>query len=208
MQYINMTKEALRAELNKYNEEMNAVKEKGLKLDLSRGKPSKEQLDLSMPMLNVINSRSVMDSENGVDCRNYGGLDGIPEAKRLLADMMGTRSENVLVSDNSSLSLMFSLISHGMLEGIMGETPWFGVKNRKFLCPVPGYDRHFAITEHFGFELISVPMNDDGPDMEVVERLAASDACVKGIWCVPKYSNPGGVPIWTLLNASFRTTRR
>ena len=193
MQYLDMTKEALKIELNKYNEEMNAIKEKGLKLDLSRGKPSKEQLDLSMPMLNVINSRSVMDSENGVDCRNYGGLDGIPEAKRLLADMMGTRSENVLVSDNSSLSLMFSLVSHGMIEGIMSETPWFNVKNRKFLCPVPGYDRHFAITEHFGFELVSVPMNEDGPDMDVVESLVSNDDSIKGIWCVPMYSNPTGI---------------
>ena len=188
-----MTKEQLKLELDKYNAEMNALKEKGLKLDLSRGKPSKEQLDLSMPMLNVINSRSVMDSENGVDCRNYGGLDGIPEAKRLLADMLSTRSENVLVSDNSSLSLMFSLVSHGMLEGIMGETPWYEVKNRKFLCPVPGYDRHFAITEHFGFELISVPMNEEGPDMDVVERLVSSDDSIKGIWCVPMYSNPTGI---------------
>jgi len=193
MQYVNMTKEQLKLELDKYNAEMNALKEKGLKLDLSRGKPSKEQLDLSMPMLNVINSRSVMDSENGVDCRNYGGLDGIPEAKRLLADMLSTRSENVLVSDNSSLSLMFSLVSHGMLEGIMGETPWYEVKNRKFLCPVPGYDRHFAITEHFGFELISVPMNEEGPDMDVVERLVSSDESIKGIWCVPMYSNPTGI---------------
>lgn len=187
-----MNKEQLLAEINKCNEELNACRERGLKLDLSRGKPSKKQLDLSMGLLNVINSRSVMDSENGIDCRNYGGLDGIPEAKRLLADMIGTRSENVLVSDNSSLSLMYSLVSHGMIEGIMGEKPWMLVENKKFLCVVPGYDRHFAITEHFGFELISIPMTEDGPDMALVEKYVENDDSVKGIWCVPMYSNPTG----------------
>lgn len=192
MRFCEMNKEQLLAEINKCNEELNACRERGLKLDLSRGKPSKKQLDLSMGLLNVINSRSVMDSENGIDCRNYGGLDGIPEAKRLLADMIGTRSENVLVSDNSSLSLMYSLVSHGMIEGIMGEKPWMLVENKKFLCVVPGYDRHFAITEHFGFELISIPMTEDGPDMALVEKYVENDDSVKGIWCVPMYSNPTG----------------
>lgn len=166
---------------------------RGISLDLSRGNPSKEQLALSLKMLDVLDHHSVLDSENGQDCRNYGGLDGIPEAKRILAHMMGTHSVHTIVGGNSSLTLMYQLVSHGMTDGICGGTPWQEVKDRKFLCPVPGYDRHFAITEHFGFEMIPVPMHDDGPDMDMIERLVSSDASIKGIWCVPKYQNPTGV---------------
>ncbi len=182
----------LLSEKEKCEKGLEKIAEKGLSLDLSRGKPSPEQLALSLPMLDELNHRSILDSENGIDCRNYGGPDGIPEARRLLAHMMGTHIVHTLVGGNSSLTLMYQLVSHGMTDGICGATPWQEVKNRKFLCPVPGYDRHFAIAEHFGFELIPVNMNDDGPDMDAVEELI-KDPSVKGIWCVPKYQNPTGI---------------
>lgn len=181
----------LSGEAEKCRQELEKLR--GISLDLSRGNPSKEQLALSLKMLDVLDHHSVLDSENGQDCRNYGGLDGIPEAKRILAHMMGTHSVHTIVGGNSSLTLMYQLVSHGMTDGICGGTPWQEVKDRKFLCPVPGYDRHFAITEHFGFEMIPVPMHDDGPDMDMIERLVSSDASIKGIWCVPKYQNPTGV---------------
>ena len=181
----------LSGEAEKCRQELEKLR--GISLDLSRGNPSKEQLALSLKMLDVLDHHSVLDSENGQDCRNYGGLDGIPEAKRILAHMMGTHSVHTIVGGNSSLTLMYQLVSHGMTDGICGGTPWQEVKDRKFLCPVPGYDRHFAITEHFGFEMIPVPMHDDGPDKDMIERLVSSDASIKGIWCVPKYQNPTGV---------------
>lgn len=183
---------ALVSEQETCERRLEELAERGLSLDLSRGKPSPEQLSLSLPMLDVLDHRSILDSENGMDCRNYGGPDGIPEAQRLLAHMMGTHVAHTLVGGNSSLTLMYQLVSHGMTDGICGGTPWQEVKNRKFLCPVPGYDRHFAITEHFGFELIPVHMKDDGPDMDEVEE-QIKDPSVKGIWCVPKYQNPTGI---------------
>ena len=192
MNYLTLTTEELLAEKEKCCRELQELSEKNLKLDLSRGKPSKEQLALSSNMLDVINRNTLFDSESGIDCRNYGGLDGIPEAKQLMANIMNTHVDNVIIGGNSSLTLMYQLISHGMTEGICGNKPWYEVKNRKFLCPVPGYDRHFAITEHFGFELISIPMNEDGPDMDMVEEYI-KDESVKGIWCVPKYQNPTGI---------------
>ena len=192
MKYSEMDKQALEAEKQKCVERLSKYSKDDISLDLSRGKPSKEQLELSMKMLDVLDHHSLLDSESGQDCRNYGGLDGIPEAKRLLAHMMGTHSVNTIIGGNSSLTMMYQLISHGMTDGICGSTPWQEVKGRKFLCPVPGYDRHFAITEHFGFELVPVPMNSDGPDMDVVEKLVSSDDKIKGIWCVPKYTNPQG----------------
>lgn len=191
MLYSAMNAGELSGEAEKCRQELEKLR--GISLDLSRGNPSKEQLALSLKMLDVLDHHSVLDSENGQDCRNYGGLDGIPEAKRILAHMMGTHSVHTIVGGNSSLTLMYQLVSHGMTDGICGGTPWQEVKDRKFLCPVPGYDRHFAITEHFGFEMISVPMHDDGPDMDMIERLVSSDASIKGIWCVPKYQNPTGV---------------
>ena len=169
-----------------------SIAKSGLSLDLSRGKPSAEQLALSLNMLDVLDHRSILDSESGQDCRNYGGLDGIEEAKRLLSHMMGTHSVNTIVGGNSSLTMMYELVSHGMTDGICGAKPWQEIKNRKFLCPAPGYDRHFAITEHFGFELIPVGMTENGPDMDEVEELI-KDETVKGIWCVPKYQNPTGI---------------
>lgn len=192
MNYTSLTVNQLRSEKENCIKELEKITANGLTLDLSRGKPSKSQLALSLGMLDVINSESILNSEAGVDCSNYGGLDGIAEAKRLMAGIMDTKPENVLMGGNSSLTLMFQIISHGMTEGILGATPWYRVENRKFLCPVPGYDRHFAITEHFGFELISVPMKEDGPDMDIVEELIKDEA-VKGIWCVPKYQNPTGI---------------
>ena len=193
MRYQEMSQRELQREYRKLSASYREMEQQGLHLDLSRGKPSPEQLELSRKMLDEVNSGSVLDSVDGTDCRNYGGLDGIPEAKALLAGMVGCRPEQVIVGGNSSLTLMFDILSHAMIDGLLGGTPWCQVPDRKFLCPVPGYDRHFAMTEHFGFELVPVPMLPDGPDMNLVERLVHEDASIKGIWCVPKYQNPTGV---------------
>ncbi|MDD5922796.1 MAG: aminotransferase class I/II-fold pyridoxal phosphate-dependent enzyme, partial [Eubacteriales bacterium] len=163
-----------------------------LHLDLSRGKPNREQLELSMDMFDILNSKSTLDTADGTDCRNYGVLTGIPEAKTLLGDIMNTNPKNVIVGGNSSLTIMYDIITHGMLDGIMGEKPWSQIPDRKFLCVVPGYDRHFNMTEHFGFQLISIPMLEDGPDMDQIREWVEKDPTVKGIWCVPRYSNPTG----------------
>ncbi len=193
MNYFSTSIQALENEKTACYEALNALAEKGLSLDLSRGKPSKLQLELSMDMLDTINHTSDLLAENGQDCRNYGGLDGIPEAKRLLAGMMDTTADHVMVGGNSSLTLMFQVISHAMTHGILGSIPWMQVQDRKFLCPVPGYDRHFSMIRHFGFTPVLVPMGEDGPDMDLVEELVKNDASIKGIWCVPKYQNPTGV---------------
>lgn len=191
--YQEMSVEELKSLLAELNEEYKGVQSKGLKLDMSRGKPSPVQLDLSDEMLCAVVSGADMKSENGLDCRNYGGLDGIPEAKRLMADLMGTNPENVIIGGSASLNLMYDCIASAMLFGIMGSTPWSKLEKVKFLCPVPGYDRHFKITELMGIEMVNVPMTVDGPDMDMVEKLVSSDSSIKGIWCVPKYSNPQGV---------------
>ena len=193
MQYQDMTKKEMQREYHRLCQRYQEYEQQGLQLDLSRGKPAPEQLALSQRMLGELNSRSVLDSEDGTDCRNYGGLDGIPEAKALLAGMIGARPEQVMVGGNSSLTMMFDILSHAMLDGLLGAEPWVQVKDRKFLCPVPGYDRHFAMTEHFGFQLIPIPMHNDGPDMDMIEDLVQRDASIKGIWCVPKYQNPTGI---------------
>ena len=145
-----------------------------------------------MGIMDVLTSESVLKTEAGLDCRNYGVLDGIPEAKKLMADMMEVAPEQVIVYGNSSLNIMYDTVSRSVTHGVLGSTPWCKLDQVKFLCPVPGYDRHFAITEHFGIEMINVPMSPEGPDMDLVEKLVAEDASVKGIWCVPKYSNPQG----------------
>ena len=191
--YATMSKEELQQEFENVKKIYKEYQGKGLKLDMSRGKPSPQQLDLGMEMLDVINSSSDMKSENGVDTRNYGLLDGIPETKRLMAEIMEVSPENVMIFGNSSLNTMFDMVARSMIFGVCGETPWCKLDKVKWLCPVPGYDRHFAVTEHFGIEMINVPMSEDGPDMDMVEELVSSDPAIKGIWCVPKYSNPQGV---------------
>ena len=179
----------LKGELEKQFED---AKGKGLKLDMSRGKPTPAQLDMAMDMFDVFNSTSDMKAENGMDTRNYGVMDGIPEAKRLMGEIMGVPAENVIVYGNASLTIMYDTVSRAMTHGIMGNTPWGKLDKIKFLCPVPGYDRHFKITEHFCIEMINIPMSEDGPDMDLVEEYVEKDPSVKGIWCVPKYSNPQG----------------
>lgn len=193
MQYNDMSKEELLTLKESLNKEYAEAKAKGLSLDMSRGKPSAKQLDVSLGILDTINGSSVLKSEDGTDCRNYGVLDGIPEAKKLMADMMNTTPDHVIVYGNASLNIMYDQISRAYTHGILGNTPWCKLDKVKFLCPVPGYDRHFAITEEFGVEMINIPMTEDGPDMDMVEQYVNNDASVKGIWCVPKYSNPQGV---------------
>ena len=191
--YKEMNKEelvSLKAELEKQFEE---AKGKGLKLDMSRGKQSTAQLDMTMGVIGTLDPDSELRTLDGVDCRNYGLLEGIPEARHLLGDMMGVPAENVLVFGNSSLSIMYDAVSHAMVHGVMGSTPWCKLDKVKFLCPVPGYDRHFKITEYFGIEMINIPLTAEGPDMDLVEKYVNSDPAVKGIWCVPKYSNPSGI---------------
>ena len=181
----------LKAELDRQFED---VKGKGLKLDMSRGKPTPAQLDLGMGLMDVLNADSDMMTENGTDTRNYGLMDGIPEAKRLMGDMMGgVPAENVIVYGNSSLTIMYDTVSRAVTHGVLGSTPWCRLDQVKFLCPAPGYDRHFAITKHFGIEMITIPMTPTGPDMDLVEKYVSEDPAVKGIWCVPKYSNPQGI---------------
>lgn len=191
--YQEMSKEQLLQEKTALEAEYAKIKEMGLSLDMSRGKPAAEQLDLSMGILDTVDAKSVVKSENGTDLRNYGVLDGIPEAKKLIGDMVGAKPENVIVYGNSSLNIMYDQIARAEIFGICGNTPWSKLDKVKFLCPVPGYDRHFAITEEFGIEMINIPMTEDGPDMDMVEQYVNNDAAVKGIWCVPKYSNPEGV---------------
>ena len=192
MPYADLTKEELMELKKSLKAEYKAMQAKDLKLDMSRGKPSQEQLDISMGLMDVLSSDADLMSENGSDCRNYGVLDGIPEAKELLGDMMEVPADNLIIYGNSSLNVMYDCISRSYTHGVMGSTPWCKLDKVKFLCIVPGYDRHFAITEYFGFENVCIPMLEDGPDMDMVERLVQSDESVKGIWCVPKYSNPTG----------------
>ena len=194
MNYLNCGKEELEKEYAALAKEYEDVKGKGLKLNMARGKPGKEQLDLSLGLLDVLNSKSDFVGTDGMDCRNYGVLEGIDECRKLFGDILGVDSEYVMVGGSSSLNMMFDTISCMMTKSIVeGCKPWYEVKNRKFLCPVPGYDRHFGITEYYGFEMIPVPMTENGPDMDVVEKLVESDDSIKGIWCVPKYSNPQGI---------------
>ena len=191
--YKDLTKAELLALKEAFNEEYREAQAKGLKLDMSRGKPGISQLDLSLPMLDVLTSKDEMKASDGMDVRNYGVLDGIPEAKQLMAEMMETTADHVVVFGNASLTIMYDTVSRAMLKGLLGETPWCKLDKVKFLCPVPGYDRHFKITEFFGIEMINIPLLEDGPDMDLVEKYVNNDPAVKGIWCVPKYSNPTGI---------------
>ncbi len=192
MQYSNMTKEELETLLLQLDAEYRSYKAKELSLNMARGKPSVDQLDLSMGMMDILSSESDLTCEDGTDCRNYGVLDGIAEAKQLLGDMMEVPADNIIIYGNSSLNVMYDTVSRSMTHGVLGSTPWCKLDKVKFLCPVPGYDRHFAITQYFGIEMITVPMTKDGPDMDIVEKLVSEDDSIKGIWCVPKYSNPQG----------------
>lgn len=184
--FTEMTKDELIAQQAGLLERYNAFKEKGLQLDMSRGKPSKEQLDLSNPL-----NASTDYISDGMDVRNYGMLDGIPSCKKLFADLMGVEPKNVIVGPSASLNLMFDYIGQCYTIGA-GDKPWSQLDEVKFLCPVPGYDRHFTICEYYGIKMINVPMNDEGPDMDVIEELV-KDSAVKGMFCVPKYSNPTGI---------------
>ena len=169
-----------------------AFRQRGLTLDLTRGKPASEQLDLSRALLDLP-GQADYTAADGTDTRNYGGLQGLPELRALLAPLFGATPAQVVIGDNSSLALMHDAVAYSLLKGTVGSPrPWSREPVVKFLCPVPGYDRHFAICQDFGIEMIAVPLGADGPDMDVVERLVAADAAIKGMWCVPKYSNPSG----------------
>lgn len=193
MNYKSMSKQELKRaneELQKSYDEFKAL---GLKLNMARGKPGTDQLELSMNMLDILNSSANMIASTGDDCRNYGMADGLPGMRRLFGEMLGIDASNVIVGGNSSLNMMFDSISCAMTHGFAGCECWTKQSGVKFLCPAPGYDRHFAITQYFGIEMITVPMTSAGPDMDMVERLVSSDEKIKGIWCVPKYSNPQGI---------------
>lgn len=191
--YSEMNKEDLQKELEVLKEEYAKICDADINLDMSRGKPGADQLKLSVKMLDILDADSDVKASNGIDCRNYGLLDGIPEAKKMMAGIMQTDPENIIIYGNSSLNVMYDTVSRSFTHGVMGSTPWCKLDKVKWLCPVPGYDRHFAITEFFGVEMINIPMNEDGPDMDMVEKLVSEDDAIKGIWCVPKYSNPTGI---------------
>lgn len=188
MNYTELSKEQQVKLLSQERAEYEDVVSGGYRVDIARGKPCAQQLDIAMPMLEALQAESDLPKAY----RNYGMLEGIDEMRTLFADLLGVQKQNVIVGGSSSLNLMYDTVQRALQFGVMGSTPWNQGKV-KFLCPVPGYDRHFAITEHFGIEMINIPMNEEGPDMNLVEQIAASDESVKGIWCVPKYSNPTGI---------------
>lgn len=191
--YQELSKEELLVLKEELNKKYSDVCAKGLKLNMARGLPSAEQLDMEADFFDTLHPNSKFVSEMGTDCRNYGELVGIHEARKLMADMLEIDPEEVMVFGNSSLNIMYDTVARSMLMGVCGSTPWCKLDKVKFLCPVPGYDRHFAITEQFGIEMINIPMTATGPDMNMVEQYVNNDPAVKGIWCVPKYSNPQGI---------------
>lgn len=191
MQYKDLTREELVSLHNDLMKQYEEIKAQGLTLNMARGKPDLSQIGVSLNILDVLNSQ--YDFKNKIEYCNYGILDGIDEAKQLFADILSVNKENIIVYGNSSLTIMFDTVSRGYTHGFLGNTPWCKLDKVKFLCPVPGYDRHFAITEHFGIEMINIPLNEDGPDMDMVEHYVNNDDSVKGIWCVPQYSNPSGI---------------
>lgn len=189
--YLKMTKEELKAEFEKVKKEYAHLTTLGLHLDMSRGKPGADQMDLSKRIFDLVGNDLGFKNKDGVDCRNYGGLDGLVELKELFAGILGLLPSQIIVGGNSSLNMMYDTIAQAMTHGLGGE-PWMKQGDIKFICPVPGYDRHFAITEHFGIKMIAVPNTAEGPDMDKIEELI-KDPSVKGMWCVPKYSNPEGI---------------
>ncbi len=194
MNYLNTGAEELEREYQSLKTKYEEVKSKGLNLNMARGKPGKAQLDISNGMLNALTPETDFIGKDGMDIRNYGILEGITECRELFAQILGVEAKNVMVGGSSSLNMMFDAISLFMTKpSAKGCKPWYEVENRKFLCPAPGYDRHFGITGYYGFEMITVPMTEDGPDMDAVEELVKNDDSIKGIWCVPKYSNPQGI---------------
>ena len=192
MNYLSMNLQELQKQEELLLKEYEKQKEKGLKIDMTRGKPCSEQLDLSEGMLTAISTNADCLTEYGFDCRNYGLVDGLDYAKKIFSDIIGVPWNQIIVGGNSSLNLMYDAVARYMLYGVNGEKPWVKQEKIKFLCPVPGYDRHFAICESLGIEMVNVPLLADGPDMDMVEKLI-KDETVKGMWCVPKYSNPTGI---------------
>ena len=189
-----MTKDDLLKEKEALYAAFNTYKTKGLSLNMARGKPGKDQLALSMPMLDLVNSSSSCSAEGGVDCRNYGELGGIMDAKKLFGEYMGVSTDEIIIAGSTSLTFMYDCLARAMLTGVLGsERPWVKEEKVKFLCPVPGYDRHFAICQFLGIEMISIPTSVEGPDMDMIEKLVAGDPLIKGMWCVPKFSNPLGI---------------
>ena len=193
MKFSELNKQQLEELYLQTKEKYEQMKAEGMSLNIARGKPAPEQLDLVMGMLDCLKSTDLCRSNDGTDCRNYGVFDGLQEMKQIFADILGVQPENVIIFGNSSLNIMFDIISRHFTHGASGCTPWCKLDKVKFLCPVPGYDRHFAVTEYFGVEMICIPMNDDGPDMDLIEKYVTEDESVKGMWCIPVYSNPGGV---------------
>ena len=190
--YESLSSDDLKNEIEALENRYNAFKEQKLKLDMTRGKPCSDQLDICMDMLDIP-AKELRKASDGTDCLNYGVLDGLPEAKALFAEMLEVNTNEIIIGGNSSLNLMYDTIARAMSLGVMGCTPWSKQEKVKFLCPSPGYDRHFAICELFGIEMIVIDMKQDGPDMDAVEKLVSEDETIKGIWCVPKYSNPDGI---------------
>ncbi len=193
MLYTEMDTTALEDIKKELELEYEKVRGLNLKLNMSRGKPAPDQVAVSFPVLDELTSNSDIKSEDGTDCSNYGVVDGIPEAKKLMADMMGVSADNTIVCGNSSLNLMYDQVSRGFTHGYLGSEPWCKLDRVKFLCPVPGYDRHFLVTQHFGVEMINIPITSEGPDMDMVEELVANDPYIKGMWVVPRFSNPTGI---------------
>lgn len=191
MDYKTLTKDELEKQLASEQKVLKKLAKEGRVVDMTRGRPSSEQLDLSVPMFDTVKDADFI-SQN-IDVRNYGGVLGTKESRELFAEILGVKSEEVIVMDNSSLSIMYDLVQFAKQFGIDGHTPWNKLPKVKFICPAPGYDRHFAICEALGIEMITVPMLDEGPDMDLVEPMVKADASIKGIWCVPKYSNPTGI---------------
>ncbi|MCI5819378.1 MAG: aminotransferase class I/II-fold pyridoxal phosphate-dependent enzyme [Acidaminococcus sp.] len=191
MDYKELTKEVLEKTLADELKLMKKYQKEGKVVDMTRGRPCREQLDLSVPMFDVVKGADFMSQ--GIDVRNYGGPLGTKESRELFADILGVKADEVITADSSSLSIMYDVVQFAKQFGVLGSIPWNKLPKAKFICPAPGYDRHFAICEALGIEMITVPMLSTGPDMDLIEPMVKADASIKGIWCVPKYSNPTGI---------------